>query len=154
MRRDNKDFSKTARTDDFEERIVQIKRISKKSKGGSSMAFAALAVVGDKKGKVGMGYARALDVTSAVAKALSTARKDMVDVKIKNGTIPHSVENKYGAAKIFMKPAPKGSGIIAGGVVRIVMELAGVADVSSKMLGSSNKICNVKCALEAFKKLK
>src|SRR4030042_6479147 len=137
------------RTDEFEERIIEINRTSKKTKGGNTMSFAALVVVGNRNGKVGTGYAKAREVAIAVSKALAKARKDMIDVKIKGTTIAHEVSDKYGSAKVFMKPAPKGSGIIAGGSVRGVLELGGIHDLSSKMLGSSNKICNIRNALRA-----
>ncbi|OGC38360.1 30S ribosomal protein S5, partial [candidate division WWE3 bacterium RBG_13_37_7] len=120
------------RTDEFEERIIEINRTSKKTKGGNTMSFAALVVVGNRNGKVGTGYAKAREVAIAVSKALAKARKDMIDVKIKGTTIAHEVSDKYGSAKVFMKPAPKGSGIIAGGSVRVVLELAGIHDISSK----------------------
>ncbi len=142
------------RTDEFEERIIEINRTSKKTKGGNTMSFAALVVVGNRNGKVGTGYAKAREVAIAVSKALAKARKDMIDVKIKGTTIAHEVSDKYGSAKVFMKPAPKGSGIIAGGSVRVVLELAGIHDISSKMLGSSNKICNIRSALRALSKLR
>jgi small subunit ribosomal protein S5 len=151
MKRDNRSFAKT---DDFEERVIQLKRVSKKTKGGNTIAFAALVVVGDKNGKVGVGYGKASDVSSAMSKAMSSARKEMINVTIKNGTITHPVENKYGSAKVLLMPAPKGAGIIAGGVVRTVLELAGMSDISSKMLGSNNKMCNIRCALEALQKVK
>lgn len=138
----------------FEERVIEVKRVSKKTTGGNAITFTALVVVGDKKGKVGGGYAKAKDVSSAVTKAIAVAKRTLITVPMNGTTVKHDVEDKYGSAKVFIKPAPKGSGIIAGGTVRTVLELAGVSDVSSKMLGSNNKICNVRCALKALKKLK
>jgi len=140
--------------DGFIERVVEVKRVTKKTTGGSSISFAALVVVGNKNKKVGFGYAKAKDVSSAVTKAVLKAKKSMIDVKIKDTTISHDVNHKYGSAKVFLKPAPKGSGIIAGSSIRTVIELAGITDISSKMLGSGNKICNIRCTIEALGTLK
>jgi small subunit ribosomal protein S5 len=139
---------------DLEERVIQIKRVSKKITGGNTISFTALVVVGDRNGKVGLGYGKAKDVRTAVEKGINQAKKSLVDIKITGTSIAHEVEDKYGSAKVFMKPAPKGSGIIAGGSVRTVLDLVGIKDVSAKMLGSNNKICNVRCAINALKKLK
>ena len=141
-------------TREFEERVIQIKRVSKKTSGGNTIGFSALVVVGDKKGRVGVGLGKAKDVSSSVQKAVSQAKRNLVNVKLKNTSIAHEVHSTYGAAEVFLKPAPKGSGIIAGGAVRVVLELVGVKDVSAKMLGSNNRSSNLKCALEALKKLK
>ena len=145
---------KTFNNDGFTERVIEVKRVSKKTAGGNTISFAALVVVGNKSGKVGSGYSKASDVASAVTKAVALAKKTLIDVKMKGTTIPHDVASKYCSAKVFFKPAPKGSGVIAGGAIRTVLELAGVHDVSSKMLGSNNKISNIRCALEALSKLK
>ncbi len=145
---------KTYNNDGFEERVIEVKRVSKKTAGGNTISFAALVVVGNKSGKVGTGYSKASDVASAVTKAVAQAKKTLIDVKMNGSTIPHDVEDKYCSAKVFLKPAPKGSGIIAGGAVRTVLELAGVHDVSSKMLGSNNKISNIRCTLAALEKLR
>ena len=141
-------------TREFEERVIQIKRVSKKTSGGNTIGFSALVVVGDKKGRVGIGLGKAKDVSSSVQKAVSQAKRNLINVKLKNTTIAHEVHSTYGAAEVFLKPAPKGSGIIAGGAVRVVLELVGVKDISAKMLGSNNRSSNLKCALEALKKLK
>jgi len=140
--------------DGFDERVIEVKRVSKKTTGGNAISFTALVVVGDKKGRVGGGYAKAKDVSSAVTKAISQAKKTLITVNMNKTTVTHDVSAKYGSAKVFIKPAPKGSGVIAGGTIRTVLELAGVSDVSSKMLGSNNKICNVRCAIIALTKLK
>lgn len=145
---------RTYNNDGFEERVIEVKRVSKKTTGGNAISFAALVVVGNKNGKVGSGYSKALDVASAVTKAVAQAKRTLIDIKMNGTTIPHDVEDKYGSAKVFLKPAPKGSGIIAGGAVRTVLELGGIHDISSKMLGSNNKICNIRCTLDALKKLK
>ncbi len=140
-------------TDEFQERVIQIKRVSKKTKGGSTMSFAALVVVGDKKGRVGSGYGKGRDVSSGITKAVSSAKRELFNIPIVDGTIPHEVRAKFGSAMVLLKPASKGAGIIAGGTVRTVVELAGIRDVSAKMLGSSNKILNIKCTIKALNKL-
>ncbi len=139
---------------EFEEHVIQIKRVSKKSKGGSSISFTALVVIGDKKGRVGAGYGKALDVATAVQKAVLKAKKEMIRVNLKESTISHEVSASYGSATVFLKPAPKGSGIIAGGSVRTVVGMAGIKDISSKMLGSNNKISNVRCTIKALSKVR
>lgn len=139
---------------EYEEKVIQIKRVSKKSAGGSKIAFTALVLIGNKKGRVGLGLGKALDVSTAVQKAVAVAKRELVTINIKNNTIAYPVEDKYASAKVIMKPAPTGAGIIAGGSVRSVVELAGIKDISAKMLGSNNKICNVRCAISALQKLK
>lgn len=138
---------------EFSETVVQINRISKKTKGGNQMRFAALVVVGDRKGKVGVGLAKAKDVRSAIQKAVAAGKRKMVSVFIKRTTIPFEVKEKFGAATVFLKPAPAGSGIIAGGPIRVIMEAAGIRDVSAKMLGTRNKITNVYATMSALEKL-
>lgn len=136
---------------EFSETVVEIKRISKKTKGGNTMRFSALTVVGDKKGKVGVGLAKAPDVSSAVRKSFSSAQRRMVEIPLNGTTIPCSVEEKFSAAKVILKPAPSGSGIIAGGPMRVVLEAAGVRDAVGKILGTSNKASNVYATLKALK---
>lgn len=139
---------------EYEEKVIQIKRVSKKTKGGNVSSFSALVVIGDKKGKVGTGIGKAKDVASAVHRAVAQAKREMVVIKMKGTTIAHEVRAKRGSAVVFLKPAPTGSGIIAGGSVRNVVELAGIRDISGKMLGSNNKANNVQCTLDALHKLK
>ena len=139
--------------DDFNEKIVQVNRVSKKTKGGNKIGFSALAVVGDGKGKVGVGLGKAPDVSSAIRKGITIARKNLVEVPIINGTIPFEFYIKLGAAKILIKPAPPGSGVIAGGAVRSVVTAAGIRNISSKVLGTKNKASNVYAAVEALKLL-
>jgi small subunit ribosomal protein S5 len=139
---------------EFVEKLVQVNRVSKKTKGGNRIGFSALVVVGDKKGKVGIGMGKAADVSSAMKKAVNYAQMQMYTVPMKGTTIPHEVRIKLGAARIILKPAPEGSGVIAGGSVRAVMEAAGVKDVIGKILGTSNKMNNVKATFEALKRLK
>lgn len=140
---------------EFEERVVQVNRTSKKTSGGNRIGFSILVVTGNKKGKVGVGLGKAKDVLSGIRKAASYAHKHTISVPLMDQrTIPHRIELKYGAAKILLKPAPKGSGIIAGGAVRTVLELAGVKDVVGKMLGTNNKITNIYATMEALQKLR
>lgn len=135
---------------EFEETVVQINRVSKKTKGGNRMRFTALVVVGNKKGKVGVGLSKAPDVRGAIMKAISTAKRKMITVPLKGTTIPYPVKEKFSAARIILKPAPAGSGIIAGGAMRVVLELAGVRDAVGKILGTSNKTSNVYATLKAL----
>lgn len=139
---------------DLSEKVLEIRRVSKKTKGGNTIGFTALAVVGNKNGKVGAGYSKASDVSTAISKALAIAKRDMVDIKIKDTTIAHEVKAKFGAAEVMLKPAAKGTGIIAGGSTRIVVSMAGIQDISAKMLGSNNKIANVRCTIKALKNLR
>ncbi len=139
--------------DGFEEEIVQVNRVSKKTKGGNKIGFSVLTVVGDKKGKVGVGLGKAPDVSSAIKKGVSLAKKHAIEVPIVNGTIPFGFNIKLGAAKIMLKPAPPGSGVIAGGAVRSVVSLAGIKNISSKVLGTKNQASNVYATIEALKRL-
>jgi small subunit ribosomal protein S5 len=139
---------------EYEEKVLQIKRVSKKTKGGDQMGFTALVVVGNKAGKVGLGLARAKDVQSALKKSISSANRNTVDIMMQGETLPHEVSAKYGASEVLIKPAPAGSGLIAGGTVRVVLELAGVKNASAKMLGSNNKTLNARCAIKALQKLR
>lgn len=136
---------------EFDEQVVQINRVSKKTKGGNKVGFSALTVVGDKKGRVGVGLGKAPDVSSAIRKGMSQAKKHMIEIPLIHGTIPFRIDIKLGAAKIMLKPAPPGSGIIAGGAVRSVVSAAGIQNLSSKMLGTTNKISNIYATLEALK---
>lgn len=148
-----KQFESQRNSDGFEEKIVQVNRVSKKTKGGNKIGFSVLMVAGDKKGKVGVGLGKAGDVSLAMKKGSSLARKHAIDVPIVNGTIPFDFYIKLGAAKVLLKPAPPGSGVIAGGAVRSVVSLAGIQNISSKVLGSGNKSSNVYATIEALKRL-
>lgn len=139
---------------EFDEKIVQVNRVSKKTKGGNKIGFSVLAVVGDKKGRVGVGLGGAPDVSSAVKKAVAYAKKHLLTVPMRDKTIPHEVRIKLGAARILLKPAPAGTGVIAGGAVRAVVEAAGIRDIVSKILGSKNQASNVYATLEALRQLK
>lgn len=139
---------------EFEEKVVQVNRVSKKTKGGNRMGFSVVVVVGDRKGRVGVGLGKAPDVASAIRKGSNYAKKHLVDVPMKDTTIPHDVFVKLGAAKILLKPAPKGTGVIAGGPARSVLEAAGIRDVVSKILGTNNQASNVYATLHALKQLR
>lgn len=138
---------------EFEEKIVQVNRVSKKTKGGNKFGFSVVVVVGDKKGRVGVGLGKGHDVASAIRKGTNYAKKHLVNVRLVNGTISHDILVKRGAAKVLLKPAREGSGIIAGGAVRAVVEAAGIKNISSKILGTKNQASNVYAALEALKNL-
>jgi len=139
---------------DYEEKNLEIARVTRVTKGGKRMRFRALSVIGNRKGRVGFGLAKGLDVALATSKATTQARKALITVPLANDTIPHPVDAKFAAARVLLKPAPKGTGIKAGGAVRVVLELAGVPNVVSKILGSANKINNVKATFLALKKLR
>jgi small subunit ribosomal protein S5 len=135
----------------FDERMVHIDRVARVVKGGRRFRFRALVVVGDHKGRVGAGVAKGSDVTSAVTKATEVAKKHLIKVPLYNGTLVHETEGKVAGARILLKPAAQGTGLIAGGVVRIVLEVAGVNNALSKSLGSSNKINTAYATLAALK---
>ncbi len=140
---------------EFYEKVVQVNRVSKKTAGGDSRSLSVIVVVGDRQGRVGVGLGKARDVRSAVSKATTYAKKHLITVPLKdNRTIPHQVYTKLGAAKVLLKPAPIGRGVIAGGAVRVVVEAAGIHDVVSKVLGTSNQASNVYATLEALRSLK
>lgn len=137
----------------FEEKIVQVNRVSKKTKGGNKIGFSVLMVVGDRRGKVGVGLGKAPDVSLAIKKGIAIAKKHLIEVPIIKGTIPFKTSIKLGAAKIILKPAPTGSGVIAGGAVRSVVTAAGIENISSKVLGTNNQASNVYATLEALSRL-
>ena len=135
----------------FDERVVAVDRVARVVKGGRRFRFRALVVIGDHKGRVGMGTAKGADVTAAVAKATEIAKKSLVTISIHNGTIPHEQQARVAGAKILLKPAAPGTGLIAGGVVRVVLEVAGIQNALSKSLGSSNKINIAYATIDALK---
>lgn len=137
---------------EFNETVVEINRISKKTKGGNQIRFAALVVIGDKKGKVGVGISKAKDVRNSIRKAIENAKKNLKTIKFKGSTIPCSVRVKYGASKVLLKPAPLGSGIIAGGSMRVVLESAGIKNVVGKNLGGKSKVGSLRATLMALEK--
>jgi len=140
-------------SNEFEEKVIQISRVSKKTKGGNQIGFSALMVVGDRKGQVGVGLGKAPDVAAAIRKGVKKAKKKMISVPLDGTTIPFSVDIKKGAGKVLLKPAPRGSGVIAGGPVRSVVEAAGIRDISSKIHGSQNKASSVHATFAALKEI-
>jgi len=138
---------------EFDEKVIQISRVSKKTKGGNKIGFSVLMVIGDKKGRVGVGLGKAGDVIGAIKKGVKKAKKRLITVPLDGTTIPFAIEVKKGAGRVLIKPAPKGSGVIAGGPVRAVVEAAGVRDISSKILGSENKASSVYATFEALEQI-
>ncbi|PIR59041.1 MAG: 30S ribosomal protein S5 [Candidatus Pacebacteria bacterium CG10_big_fil_rev_8_21_14_0_10_56_10] len=136
---------------EFDEKVIQISRVSKKTKGGNKIGFSALMVVGDKKGQVGVGLGKAGDVVTAIRKGVKKAKKQMITFPMDGTTIPFAIETKLGAGRVLLKPAPQGSGVIAGGPVRAVVEAVGIRDISSKILGSDNQASSVYATFEALR---
>jgi len=136
------------------DKLIYINRVAKVVKGGKRLRFSALTVTGDANGHVGIGVGKANEVPEAISKAGAVARKNLVEVVLKGSTIPHEIQVKYGAAKILLKPAAPGTGVIAGGSIRAVLESAGVKDVLTKSLGSSNRINVARATILALKNLK
>lgn len=139
--------------DEFVEKLVKLNRTAKTVKGGRRMSFSALTVVGDKKGRIGFGFGKANDVTEAIRKSLDKAKLNLMVLPMKNGTIPHEMVGKFKSSSVLLKPACPGTGIIAGGAVRAVMDAAGVTDVISKSLGSSTSVNVVRATFDAVTNL-
>jgi small subunit ribosomal protein S5 len=135
---------------EFEEKIIEIRRVSKKTKGGNKINFSALVVIGDHNGRAGVGFSKAPDVLSTIQKSIRLAKKNLIKLDLVDGTIPHQILHKRGAAVILLKPAPVGTGVIAGGAVRAVVEAFGIRNIVSKCMGTSNKISNVYATFEAL----
>lgn len=152
-KRNNNNRVKPAESE-FKEKLVNLNRVAKVTKGGRTFSFAAIVVVGDGKGKVGHGLGKARDVSEAIAKAVDDAKKNIVTFPLYNGTIPHVQKGRFGAGKVLIKPAADGTGVIAGGAMRAVLEIAGVHNVLAKSQGSSNPHNVVKATVDALSKLR
>jgi small subunit ribosomal protein S5 len=139
---------------EFDQKLLDLARVTRVVKGGRRFRFRATLVIGDRKGRVGVGVAKGADVSDAIQKAYNDAKKSMITVKLSGNTIPHDVKMKLGSAKILLKPASEGRGVIAGGAVRAVVDLAGIRDIVSKSMGTSNKLNVARATIEALKSLK
>lgn len=139
---------------EFEEEVIQIDRVTRVVKGGRKLRFRATVAIGNKKGKIGVGVGKSQEVTGAIQKAISKAKKELITVKLDGATIPHNLKIKYKSSKILLLPASPGTGLIAGGTIRKVLDLAGVKDILSKSYGTTNKVNNTKATYEALKLLK
>lgn len=135
---------------EFEERVVQVRRVCKVVKGGKRMGFRVLAVIGDKKGRVGIGLGKAAEVVSAIRKSMEDAKKNIVTIPLTGGTIAHQTEGRNSSSSVVIRPAPTGTGVIAGGSVRVVLELLGVRDAVAKSIGSSNAVNVAKATVHAL----
>lgn len=152
MARDfNRDYN---RDSEFKERVVQIRRVTKVVKGGKKMGFRAVVIIGDLKSHVGMGIGKAAEVPAAIRKGVEAAKKSMVEVPLEGGTIPHDIIGKFSASSVVLRPAPHGTGVIAGGAVRTVLELSGLKDIVAKKIGSANAINVARATLNALGALK
>ncbi len=141
------------RDNEFTEKLIELNRVAKVLKGGRRFSFSALVVVGDQKGKVGYGFGKANDVSEAIRKAITKAKRNMITVPMKNTTIPHQINGRYKSANVLLKPAAPGTGVLAGGPVRAIMDAAGVHDIMSKSLGSRNKINTVKAVFNGLENI-
>ncbi len=155
MRKDNNNrrFRSDERSE-WDQKVVEISRVTRVMAGGKRMRFRALVVIGDNKSRVGFGIGKGADVSMAVQKATNRAHKSIITIPIYKTTVPHEVRAKYGSAQVMLKPAPVGTGVIAGGPVRVVLGVSGVANVVAKMLGSANKLNNVKAVFKALSNFK
>ena len=151
-RRDNRN-GKPEEEKQFDERVLSVDRVARVVKGGRRFRFRALVVVGDKKGRIGIGIAKGADVTTAVSKAVDVAKKHMIEVVTYKGSIPHEAQAKVGGSNILIKPASAGTGLIAGGAVRSILDVAGISNALSKSLGSTNKVNTAYATVEALKQL-
>jgi small subunit ribosomal protein S5 len=147
------DFDNEGRGDNLQEKLINVNRVAKVVKGGRQFGFAALTVVGDGAGRIGMGRGKAREVPVAVQKAMEDARRNLVKISLKNGTVHHAIVGEHGAAKVVLRPASEGTGIIAGGAMRAVFEVAGVNNVLAKCIGSSNPINVVRATIKALKSI-
>lgn len=139
---------------EYEQKLLEASRVARVVKGGKRFSFRALVIIGNRKGKVALGIAKGADLTDATEKAVTRAKKAIIIVPIHKDSIPHEVREKFGASKILLKPAPKGSGIIAGGPMRVILELAGVPNASGKIIGSTNKLNSARATIAALQRFK
>ena len=139
---------------EFKEKLVAVNRVSKTVKGGRNMRFSALVVVGDEAGRVGAGMGKATEIPEAIRKAVENAKKRLIDVPLSGRTVPHGINGYFGTSKVLLVPAPEGTGVIAGGAVRAVLELAGIRDIRTKTFGTSNKINTVKATVDGLSRLR
>jgi small subunit ribosomal protein S5 len=153
MAKQGKKFGRREKPE-FDQKLLDLARVTRVVKGGRRFRFRATLVIGNRKGKVGVGVSKGSDVSDAIQKAYNDAQKNLIDIKIAGTTIPHDVFKKLGSAKVLLKPAGEGRGVIAGGAVRSVVDLAGIKDIVSKSLGASNKLNVARATIEALRSLK
>ena len=153
-RKERGDRAPRREVSEFDKQVVSVRRVTKVVKGGRTLRFSALVVVGDRKGRVGLGIGKSKDVSSAIEKATTVAKRNVKNIPIVNGTIPHEIIGKFSATNIILLPAPEGTGVIAGGSARAVIELAGIKNIVTKKHGSSNKINCVKATMAGLLSLK
>ena len=149
----NRNDRQSREPEEFEQKLIEIRRVTRVQKGGKRMRFRALVVIGDRKGRVGYGMGKGADVAQAIAKATTAAKKRVITLSLRRDSIPHPVRIKFKSSSLYMKPAPRGTGIKAGGAIRQVLEVGGVGNVVAKMLGSGNKTNNVKATFAALQSL-
>lgn len=154
QQRRRRDFGQRPEEKEFEQRLLDLSRVTRVTAGGKQLRFRACVAVGDKKGRVGVGIDKGPDVSIAIEKAARQAQKNLITIAMVNDTIPHWVKEKYGAAQVLIRPAARGKGLVAGGVVRAIAELAGIQNITAKMLGSNNKIVNARATINALARLK
>lgn len=154
MARNNKKFRKRRAKPEYDQKLLDLARVTRVVKGGRRFRFRATLVIGNRRGKVGVGVGKGADVSDSIKKAFSNAKKNLIEVRIYKNTIPHDILIKKGSAKVLLKPALEGRGIVAGGAVRAVVDFAGIKDVVSKSLGTANKLNVARATIEALKQLK
>ncbi|MDR0554385.1 MAG: 30S ribosomal protein S5 [Treponema sp.] len=151
--KDNRDRDRNSLEKEFVEKLVKLNRTAKVVKGGRRFSFSALTIVGDRKGKVGYGFGKANDVSEAIRKSIEKAKRNLVQLPVKNGTIPHEIRGIFKASQVLLRPACSGTGIIAGGPVRAIMEAGGVTDILSKSIGASSQYNVVKATFEGISRI-